>query len=106
MQLSELIEVGCVSSDLVEVDFRALKVKSISEILMSSKKQKFFDGVVIADNCKWAATLSKIPIMKATRVYSSDGEVVCVWNKDTRTFLKKHLRDGRLLTTYSYIADV
>lgn len=102
MQLSELIEVGCVSSDLVEVDFRALKVKSISEILMSSKKQKFFDGVVIADNCKWAATLSKIPIMKATRVYSSDGEVVCVWNKDTRTFLKKHLRDGRLLTTYSY----
>lgn len=74
MQLSELIEVGCVSSDLQNVDFRALGVKSISEIKMSSKKQAFFDGVIIADNCKWAATLSKIPIVKATRVYSSDGK--------------------------------
>ena len=102
MQLSELIEVGCVSSDLQNVDFRALGVKSISEIKMSSKKQAFFDGVVIADNCKWAATLSKIPIVKATRVYSSDGEVVCVWNRETRTFLEKHLRNGRLITTSSY----
>lgn len=99
MKLENLIELGAMSSDLRLVDHRGRAIISISEMLRNPSKQEKFDGVVIADNCQWAATIGKIPIVRANTVYSSDGEVVCSWNREKRTFFVKELREDKSLHT-------
>lgn len=102
MKLTELIELGALSSELRVVDHRGRAIIPISELLRHPHKQQSVD-VVIADGCQWAATVGKIPIVKASVVYSSDGDLVCSWNKEKRTFFIKRLgKDNSLHTVTQY----
>ena len=102
MKLEKLIELGALSSELRVVDHRGRAIIPISELLRHPHKQQSVD-VVIADGCKWAATVGKIPIVKASVVYSSDGDLVCSWNKEKRTFFIKRLgKDNSLHTVAQY----
>lgn len=102
--LDTLKEIGCISTDYVQVDYHGTQVSSYSEVLSwSDKKKSRFDGVVICDNCLWAATLKKLPIVKARMVYTSDGTSLCCWDSIKRTLFIKKLVDNKLVTTAQLI---
>lgn len=96
--LDGLKELGCISVDYAEVDYHNNKSASYSEVISwSEKKQSRFNGVVICDNCLWAATLKKIPLIKATRVYTSDGAGVYLWDNEKRSLFIYSLTDKKLV---------
>ena len=99
IRLSQLQELGCISSAYREVDYHSTRAVSLTELsTWSTERKARFDGVVISDNCLWAATLEKIPLMDATKVYTSDGERVCCWDKKRRMLFIKKLHNSQLVT--------
>lgn len=98
--LKNLQDIGCISSAYKEVDYHSRKAISITELnSWSDEKKARFDGVVVANNCLWAATLERIPLINATKVYTSDGESICCWDKSRRILFIKKLVGTKLVTT-------
>lgn len=99
LTLKKLKNVGCVSVDYELVDYHSTKTVFLSEIeSWSESKKSNFTGVVLCDNCLWAATLKRIPIVKANKVYSSDGESLIVWDAKKRIVFIKELQNSMLNT--------
>lgn len=100
LTLKKLQDIGCISSAYREVDYHSRKAISITELnSWSDEKKARFDGVVVANNCLWAATLERIPLVNATKVYTSDGESLCCWDKSKRILFIKELVGTKLVTT-------
>ncbi len=98
--LKKLQDIGCISSAYKEVDYHSRKAISITELnSWSDEKKARFDGVVVANNCLWAATLERIPLINATKVYTSDGESICCWDKSKRILFITELVGTKLVTT-------
>lgn len=99
MTLEELQSAGALPTTLGDVSFdRSVPISVV--LKMSATERSLFDGVIVADDCEWAATARKLPIERATSVYSGshDGKLG-QYRKDTRTYYYKEYVDGSLVTT-------
>lgn len=100
LSLERLHEIGCISTAYSNVDYHSKGTVCLAELLSwSESKQARFQGVVICDDCLWAATLEKIPITKASKVYTSDGKMLCCWDSSKRLLFIRELVENKLVTT-------
>lgn len=82
----------------------SLKVVDNKEVIPLSKKEEDMTvhGAVVIDNPIWIATADGKSVKDAARVYSSDGEMVCLWDREKNTLSKMILQGtetGTVLAT-------
>lgn len=99
LTLDKLKNVGAISVDYELQDYHGTNRATLAEVnFWSDKKKSRFDGVISCDNVMWAATLKKIPIAKASKVYTSDGKSVVLWDRKNRIAFRKELVGNKLVT--------
>lgn len=82
----------------------SLKVVGSDDTIPFSKKEEDMTshGAVVVDNSVWVATVNGKSVKNADRVYSSDGEIVYMWDRRKDTLHKMTLQDtetGTVLVT-------
>lgn len=99
LTLDKLKNVGAISVEYELQDYHGTNRATLAEVnFWSDKKKSRFDGVISCDNVMWAATLKKIPIAKASKVYTSDGKSVVLWDRKNRIAFRKELVGNKLVT--------
>jgi len=99
LTLDKLKNVGAISVDYELQDYHGTNRATLAEVnFWSDKKKSRFDGVISCDNVMWAATLKKIPIAKASKVYTSDGKSLVLWDRKNRIAFRKELVGNKLVT--------
>lgn len=95
LTVNYLIDHGLVASTLKCFDLTKIQHRSVSEF--EKGLDTLPESLVVMDNVKWVACKDGDP-NHAKEVYSSDGNVVCCWDRDKQTAMLQKLVNGFLAT--------
>ena len=101
LTLEQLQRAGSLAGGFKEAAFKtAIELSTLQKL--SEDEQAAYEGAIVIDTCRWAATTQGIPIAKADKVYSCDGEQIGCYNKRQRIFFKLELVENKLATIGQY----
>lgn len=104
ISLKGLVDEGSISSTYREISLSGLDVLSVGQLgSMDDESLSLFDGVVVADNVIWAATVGRKRPMESSIVYSCDGVNVISYHRDRRIVFILKLVNNKLVNVNQMI---